>query len=210
MTLSILSPRRLVLASRSPRRAQLLAELGLPLLTFDPPFADPPQPDHDPDPHGLAKRLAIAKGQSLLDSPPYQRQKEPADWIIAADTIVVAPDGQTLLGQPADGADARRMIRLMLKATHQVITGLAIFRVRSNGSCDRFVASDQASVHVGEIPDDDLEDYLKSNDWQGKAGGYNLTQMQRHWPISSQGDWTTVVGLPMGLIRQELQASRSR
>lgn len=207
-------PQRLILASRSPRRAQLLQELGLPLLTFDPPFADPPQPEHDPDPDAMAQRLAMAKAQSLLQDARYRQEKQPGDWIIAADTIVIAPDGQTLLGQPVDRQDAERMIRLMINATHRVTTGMAIIAIDAQGDAcpvaDREAAKvipTWAWVEVGPIPPDELKVYLETDDWRGKAGGYNLTQMQKQWPITCRGDWTAVVGLPMQKLRAILQSA---
>lgn len=193
----------LILASQSPRRAQLLAEAGLSFEQRSPPYADPDQPPehlrgHEAEDYAVS--LAEQKAKSLADTLPSE---EPA-LILAADTICVDDAGQ-LVGKPRDRSHAQQMIRSFIETEHRVITGVALLRL---GESDRELQSfaDTAVVRFGSISDEQLDTYLATNDWQGKAGGYNLFDRQdAGWPIKVDGDPTTVVGLPMIRLIQMLQ-----
>lgn len=191
----------LILASKSPRRRQLLAEAGYRYEVRVPPFDDPPQPHvhGKEDARQLAADLAKAKVQSLIEvvRDEIKSKGQPshsACVLLAADTICVDHQGQ-LLGQPADQADARNMIRTFTNQSHEVITGIALADL-NDSPIESW--SDVASVTLGHLTDEQLDTYLVSGDWQGKAGGYNLfDRQQAGWPLHVEGDPTTVVGLPM-------------
>ncbi len=194
---------------------------------IDPPFDDPPQPQPHAfeDARSLAADLALSKAISALNAvsphaltpeprsaataaPPVVPDPQQAPQIAAAakagragpelivlgaDTICVHPDGQ-LIGQPGDEGEARRMIQAFKDNTHQVITGIALVGV----AIRQTTLTDVAVVRMSEISDDELEAYLATQQWQGKAGGYNLFDRQAAgWPITVEGDPATVVGLPM-------------
>jgi len=181
-------PPPLILASRSPRRARLLLDAGYHFTQADPGFEDPPQPKADGQApvETLAVNLASQKAMST-----------PADTgsiILAADTICVDDDGQ-LIGQPADLDDARNIIQRFTGKTHRVITGVALIKI-GRDKPTTFV--DQAHVTLGSLNPVQLDEYLASGQWQGKAGAYNLFDRQAAgWPLTVVGDPTTVVGLPM-------------
>ena len=181
---------RLILASRSPRRAQLLREAGFRFTQAEPPFDDPPQPVGavGQGVEDLAGQLAGQKAMSL-------RGHVPDDSVIlAADTICVGTDDQ-LIGQPRDRDDAERMIRYFMQRTHGVVTGAAL--LTHNMDTPQTLV-DCTDVTLGALSDVQLADYLDSGGWRGKAGGYNLFDRQAAgWPLTVQGDGTTVVGLPM-------------
>jgi nucleoside triphosphate pyrophosphatase len=180
----------LILASRSPRRALLLREAGFTFEQADPPFHDPPQPDNDHpgSPASLAADLARQKALSL------RGHVGDNALILAADTICVGTDGD-LIGQPADRDDARRMIEHFANNTHAVITGVALL-IDGMDQPDTF--ADEARVALGALNNVQLDEYLDSDQWRGKAGGYNLFDRQAAgWPLTVEGDDTTVVGLPM-------------
>lgn len=177
---------RLILASQSPRRAQLLREAGFVFEQMNPPFADPDQPDPHHDPAAFVAKLALQKAlslQAILDADAV---------ILAADTVCV--DGQNnLLGKPLDRADAACMLGLLVGGRQRVLTGVAIV---SPGNTVNF--SDEAVVHCGPVSQAQLQAALDANGWQGKAGGYNLLDLQAAgWPLTVTGDPTTVMGLPM-------------
>jgi septum formation protein len=181
---------RLVLASRSQRRAALLREAGFLFDQVNPPFDDPPNPAI----HGrvtardLASELAMKKAQSLKGTISSQRV------ILAADTICVGTGGE-LIGQPTNREEARAMIRGFVARDHDVVTGVAMLHT-SDGHFICF--ADAATVTFGELADEQLDAYLDTHAWHGKAGGYNLYDRQRDgWPITVKGDPATVVGLPM-------------
>ncbi len=173
----------------------LLREAGFTFEQADPPYEDPPQPHV----HGrddaceLAADLALNKAQSLA---PQLGDDLPHDAVIlGADTICIGVNGD-LIGQPATREDARAMIRSFTNADHDVVTGIAL--VTQRGECCTALA-DVATVTFQAITDQQLDNYLDTSAWQDKAGGYNLTDRQNDgWPITVQGDPTTVVGLPMG------------
>lgn len=192
----------LILASQSPRRAQLLSEAGIAFEQRSSPFADPDQPPehllgHEAEDY--AKSLAEMKATSL-------KQTGTPLLILAADTICVDYEGQ-LVGKPRDRAHAGEMIRSFSGAEHRVLTGVALLRNNSGGSVmDSF--ADVTVVRFGPISEEQIDTYLATDDWRGKAGGYNLFDRQAAgWPIAVQGDPTTVVGLPMRRLMPLLQAS---
>lgn len=201
----------LILASQSPRRAQLLRDAGLVFEQRSPPFEDPDQPPGEltgSEAEGYAIALAKRKAASLAPG------IDPPRLILAADTICIDDQGR-LVGKPTDRDDAERMLRAFVNTTHRVVTGVALLRVggpelsqahdRREAHADTAWAcrgvydfADTATVSFGPIGDDALRRYLASDDWQGKAGGYNLfDRLAAGWPIEVTGDPSTVVGLPM-------------
>lgn len=113
--------------------------------------------------------------------------------VLGADTVCVK-DGE-IIGQPRDRAHAKEIIEQMSDATHDVLTGVAIL---DPGSGRREIFVDRSIVTVGVIADDEIEDYLESEMWRGKAGAYNITErLAAGWPITFTGDETSIVGLPM-------------
>lgn len=201
---------RLILASRSPRRAQLMREAGYEFVQAEPAFADPAQPEVEEgcsDPAGHAVDLAVRKAESLreilADHDATLAAGDGQTIIISADTICVGVDG-SLIGQPVDAADARSMIRSFADAVHDVVTGVALLRIRPGSR--RTTADDLISfaeivpVTFGPLSDAALDSYIATNQWKGKAGGYNLFDRQAAgWPITTPDkcDPTAVVGLPM-------------
>ncbi len=186
----------LILASRSPRRAQLLAEAGFALRQVTPAFDDPPQPDHSDNPTQLAIDLAEAKARDVAHAIRGTVHPSRDAIVLAADTICVGHDG-SLHGQPADRDAARQMIRSFVLNTHDVVTGVALLRVRE----DKVITfADTVAVTFGPLDKAQLDDYVLGDRWKGKAGGYNLFDRQAAgWPITlaPDADPTTVVGLPM-------------
>ena len=187
---------KLILASRSPRRAALLRDAGYVFDQADPPFDDPPAPNdtHGRPPQEEAAALARRKAQSLRDATTGHVV------ILAADTICIGSQGGWI-GTPADRDDARRMIGSFVNADHEVITGVAL--IDGVGRAASF--ADTATVRFGVLSDGQIEAYLDTGQWRDKAGGYNLfDRTGDDWPITVTGDPTTVVGLPMRRVTAEL------
>lgn len=127
-----------------------------------------------------ARRVA-----ELLDQPPCT--------VIGADTVCV--HDRRILGQPGDRHEAGVMIRSMRNTRHRTISGVCLYEPTAGR---RLMFYDAARVNIGHLPDDTIDAYLDSDDWQGKAGGYNLADRQNAgWPIECEGDPGTVMGLPM-------------
>ncbi|MCG8511454.1 MAG: Maf family protein [Rhodospirillales bacterium] len=196
---------------------------------INPPYEDPPQPLHNGEsPQEHAVSLARAKAESVVNlfceglkddwghTPLLQplAEREAVDdlplpcVILSADTICVSVEGD-LLGQPATRDEARTMIQSFVSADHDVVSGVALASLSVPGQ-GREVTwhcfADTATVRFGELDDAVLARYLDTDQWQGKAGGYNLFDQQRNgWPIEVLGDETTVVGLPMIQLRPALE-----
>jgi septum formation protein len=174
---------RLILASASPRRQQLLREAGYDFLVHP---ADIDEDDHPPRilPSALAQYLAHQKARAVARR--FER-----DVVLAADTVVAF--GDRVLGKPEDADDARRMLELLSGTTHIVITGVAVVHAAAEFSALRRVMS---AVRMRILSGDEIDRYVAGGQWQGKAGGYGI---QDHDPFVTRmaGCHTNIVGLPM-------------
>lgn len=184
-----LAPPRLILASASPRRQSLLRDAGF---EFE---IDPADIDETPTPGMLpaavALRLAELKARAVAP-------RHPDDVILAADTVVAF--GDTLLGKPDDAAHAKRMLQLLSGTTHIVITGVCAIRLAANFHKATRVMS---AVKMRLLTPAEIDRYVASNEWQGKAGGYGI-QDNDPFVIRQAGSHTNIVGLPMNVARQFL------
>jgi septum formation protein len=184
-------PPELILASASPRRQQLLAEAGYRFLVA-PSDIDEDMPGAGLSPGDLAERLAELKADAIS-------LKFPGNVVLAADTVVAFLDA--VLGKPKNAADARRMLRLLSGTAHSVITGVAVFhRAASHFRHAREVSA----VHMRELTDDEIDAYVASRNWQGKAGAYGI-QDPDPFVTRMSGSRTNIVGLPMELAVEMLK-----
>ena len=180
---------RLILASASPRRRDLLAEAGY-RFEVDVSGVDEAALSVGVDPHALPQVLAEAKAGDVA-----RRHAGAAAVVLAADTVVYAHD--QVLGKPADRADAGRMIRLLSGSLQTVVTGWCAIRCDAHERLSGRVRSD---VLMRPIDDDEIERYLDTDQWQGKAGGYGIQDGPgEHEPFVEQisGELSNIVGLPM-------------
>ncbi len=177
--------RRLILASASPRRRELLAEAGY---RFDVLAAelDEAALSRGLAPPEVALTLAEAKARATAE-------KIPDAWILAADTVVVLHD--RLLGKPTDAADAVRMLGDLSGTTHQVITGVALYHLRG-GWQEAHI--DISTVSMRPLTESEIHQYVQSGQWRGKAGGYGLQDPDPFVRCVS-GSASNIVGLPMEL-----------
>lgn len=192
-------PTPLVLASASPRRAELLREAGYRFQVVDPPIEEPGD-EHRHVAAGLhAESLAYFKARSVEDDHPNKT-------ILAADTIAVL-NGQ-IIGKPVDAADARRILKLLSGTIHDVITGVVLL---SPNGARRIMQHDVSRIRVRRLSDEAVEAYLTTGQWQGKAGAYGIQDHGDAFVETVEGSFTNVVGLPMELLsrmfRQYLRAA---
>ncbi len=195
--------RRLILASRSPRRRRLLTEAGYIFDAVEAPFDDTHLDLSGVAPARAAEALAYLKATSLADTstihPANGADAPPV--ILAADTIVCLGDRQ--LGKPADRDAARRMLDLLLGRAHRVVSGVALL----DPHADRVrLFHETAWVTIEHPGEAELDRYLDAGEWSGKAGGYNLAELEPRWGCHVEGDPATVIGLPLRALPQELQA----
>ncbi len=173
----------LILASASPRRLELLRQIGLEPDGVEPADIDEtPLPDETPV--LLARRLARAKALAAAPG-------APGAFVIGADTVVAA--GRRVLGKAGSEAEARRWLELLSGRAHRVLTGVAV--VAPDGRIADRVA--QARVHFKRLSDSEMEAYLASGEWLGKAGAYAIQGRAGAFVMALQGSYTAVVGLPL-------------
>ena len=206
---------RLYLASRSPRRRALLADAGFAHRVIEPGLDDADlAPGCVPPTHWVAA-LAYLKARSGAEGLTGELNPGDESWaVLGADTVCLQ-DGE-ILGQPTDADDARSILRRLEDGRHEVLTGVAVVSVAPGGGWGRPVGRrhavrrrallvDRASVSVGRLGRDRIEAYVASGQWRGKAGAYNLRErLEDGWPIEYVGDPTTIMGLPMGMLRGRL------
>lgn len=193
----------LVLASRSPRRRDLLSRAGILHRTIESGVDDGELRHFGAvTPAEWVAALAWLKARSGVRAAPE------GSVVLGADTVCVV-DGR-VLGQPADEGDAARMIREMASREHDVITGVALCSVVGvDRAGERLIFVDRATVRVGALGEDAISSYLRSGSWRGKAGAYNLEERtEAGWPLECIGDPATVMGLPMRKLRALLRAER--
>lgn len=174
---------RLVLGSASPRRLQLLAQVGV-----TPDLVDPADIDEtvlkDETPRMLVKRLAVGKASAVA-------ARHPDAFVLGADTIVAV--GTRVLGKPVDEADARRMLTLLSGRNHKVLTGVAVI-APGGKTASRIVES---RITFKRLTQDETNAFIASRDWDDAAGGYKIHQRAGAFVTNLQGSFTGVVGLPL-------------
>ncbi len=183
--------RPLILASTSPRRQSLLAELGIPF-TISAPMLE--QETLDP-----ALPLAEALEHLALEKARSVARDNPQALVLGADTIVCKDDA--LLGKPRDAAHAAQMLRTLSGAEHQVITAVALTCAESQKS---ITCHAQSSVHFRTLSEQEIQDYIASREPLDKAGAYGIQGQGGKFVEKLQGPYDNVVGLPLDLVRQML------
>jgi septum formation protein len=182
----------LILASTSPRRKQLLTEAGYQFTVVPPADASESAADHPETPTELVTRLAFQKAQDVA-------LRTDRGLIIGCDTVAQC-QGQ-ILGKPVSIDHARQMLDLLRGREHHVYSGLCLWR--RPGDFHR-VEVDITTLRMDPISDDDLENYLATDQWKGKAGAFGY-QDGLDWVHILSGSESNVVGLPMELLAQMLQ-----
>ncbi len=176
---------KFILASKSPRRKEILKGLGL---KFEILTADTDESCEKTDPKEFASELALRKGLAVFEE--IKNEISDDTIIIAADTVVAA-EGE-ILGKPKDKADAKRMIKLLSGKRHSVISGIALI------SKDIKVAdSESTAVIFDKVNECDINVYVNTNEPYDKAGAYAIQGFASMWITGIEGDYFNVVGLPV-------------
>jgi septum formation protein len=187
----------LVLASASPRRRELLGQLGLVLEVTPANVDETPLPGERPADYvrrvAAAKCEAVAAARAATDPPP------PALPIVAADTIVIVDD--QIFGQPRDEADARRMLLALGGRRHDVTTAYCI----SFGG-KALARAVTTVVSFRSLPPAELDASVASEEWRGKAGGYAVQGRAAVFTTELRGSHTNVIGLPLAEVVADLRA----
>ncbi len=183
--------RRLLLASRSPRRRELLLSHGIEHDAEHPGIEDADLVPGAVSPEAWVAALAYLK--AWVGARLVRERGGGARIVLGADTACVL-DGR-LVGTPRNAGEAGAMIRQMAGREHDVVTGVALVDTETGA---RALFADRARVEIGTIAEGEIEAYLAGGGWAGKAGAYNLAErLDAGWPIRHRGDPTTIMGLPM-------------
>jgi septum formation protein len=187
----------LILASASPRRAEILRNAGFEF-TVMPADADESQLSGEA-PGAYVRRLAETKARVIRDS---VASSASAGFVIGADTAVVV--GNELLAKPLDAVDARRMLKLLSGRTHEVLTGIAVAPLPSGA-----IATEVETTRVTflRLSENEIEQYIATGEPFDKAGGYGIQGLAGKFISRIEGCYFNVMGLPVSRLWQMLRGA---
>lgn len=179
--------KRLILASASPRRAQLLAQIGLEFLAVKSDFLET-EICREED----VERMALAKARRVA-------QNFPGQFVLGADTAVFC--GGKVLGKPRDGEEAVQMLKSLSGQVHSVITGFALIR-----DIREIIGREKTFVSMRPLEDEEIAAYVSSGEPLDKAGAYGIQGRGAVFVEYIKGCYFNVVGLPLARLAAELKA----
>jgi len=190
--------KQIILASASPRRKELLEQIGLEfqicpaageeiITTEDPPEA--------------VRMLSFQKADEVWDN---QKERQDHILVIGADTVVAY--GGEILGKPKDQADAVRMLNMLQGREHQVCTGVTMVWKSDDGKKNVYTFHVTTSVVLYSMTEEEIAEYVRSGEPMDKAGAYGIQGRFAAFVRSVSGEYNNVVGLPVGRLYQELNA----
>ena len=182
---------KLILASASPRRAEILRAAGFAFTVLSSAVDETPYPEESP--HDHVQRLAAAKAELVA-----ARAVGPA-IVIAADTVVTL-EGK-ILGKPRSTEDARRMLEQLSGRTHSVLTGVALIRL-PDAESRSFIES--TLVHFAQLSSEEIVQYLATEEPYDKAGAYAIQGRAGRYIPQIEGCYFNVVGLPLARLTRAL------
>jgi septum formation protein len=185
----------LILASASPRRAELLRSAGIEFRVRAAEIAETLWANESPQ--HFVMRLADEKAAAVAAVEASRLS------VLAADTVVVVD--QLVLGKPVDGDDARRMLRLLSGRAHEVITGVCLRGWNSGEVEFNDVRMESTEVRFGPLNDGEIDDYVATAEPLDKAGAYAIQGRASRWISGIRGDYCNVVGLPVALVYRMLR-----
>ncbi len=182
----------LILASSSPRRQELLREIGIPFQVHAAHINEDQIAGEDAREYAL--RLAREKAQTVA-------ARYPQSYVLGADTIVVVDD--EVLGKPKDHADAARMLRKLSGRGHEVTTAVSL--VAPGARTETRACT--TKVYFRKLTEDEIQQYVASGEPMDKAGAYAIQGGASRWADRIEGEWSNVVGLPLSLVTDLLRTN---
>ncbi len=191
----------LVLASASPRRRELLTQVGYRFEVHPAHIPEDPLPGEDPIVYvtRLAREKAEAVFRELTNASPKPEEGGQSFAVLGADTTVTLDNA--ILGKPEDAADAARILRLLSGRTHRVITGVALVTEKRTE-----VAAEVTAVRFLTLSDEDIAEYIASGEPMDKAGAYGIQGRAARWIPRIEGCYFNVMGLPLALVGSLLES----
>jgi septum formation protein len=192
----------IVLASASPRRAELLKNAQLDVVIRKPEIDERARPREQPE--ELVRRLCQEKAQVIAKD---LQNSDSAGVILAADTIVISPRGGSVLGKPADPRQAERMLRLLSGNTHTVLTGYCLLGFGLSSEAGKVVRRVVKSrVTMKSLSAELIHGYVRTGEPMDKAGAYAAQGFGMCFIEKISGSYTNVVGLPIAQVLDDLEA----
>jgi septum formation protein len=185
---------RLLLASASPRRRELLSLLRVPFTVVVSRF-DEERLAHITDEREYVRQAAESKAREVAT--------RRVGWILGVDTDVVAPDG-TILGKPASADQAKQMLRSLSGKTHRVLSGVALLDARGGSILREETQIVETAVTFGDLPDAAIEAYVATGEPMDKAGAYAIQGGAMPFVTRIDGDPSNVIGLPLWTVAEML------
>ncbi|MBI2613340.1 MAG: septum formation inhibitor Maf [Candidatus Levybacteria bacterium] len=183
--------KKIILASESPRRKEILKKAGLKFKIVKSNFEE--YVNSDLKPANLVKKLSLEKATAV-----YENHED--SIIIAADTVVVCRG--KILGKPKNNQDAKDMLEFLSNKSHLIITGFAII---SSDLKKPITKSEQTKVYMRKITKKEIESYVKTGEPKDKAGAYAIQGIAKKFIKIVEGDFSNAVGLPIQSVLKELK-----
>lgn len=195
---------KFILASQSPRRKQLLGELGI---TFEVIPARGEENVTKTVPSEVVEELSRQKAEEVMLRIIADNPSEHENLVIIGSDTIVAADHK-ILGKPSDTDAAREMIREIQGAVHQVYTGVTVIRVENGEPEEMNIFHECTDVDVWPMTDEEIENYIRTPEPYDKAGAYGIQGTFGVFIRGIRGDYNTVVGLPVARLYHELKKMR--
>lgn len=189
--------RKIILASASPRRRELLEKAGI-VFAVIPGTGEETITSEEPE--EAVQELALEKARFVADT---LKEREEGTLVIGADTVVVYE--KKILGKPRNEEDAVNTLRMLQGNTHQVFTGVALLEW-NEGQWQQHTFAERTDVHFYPVSEEEIRAYVKSGSPMDKAGSYGI--QDNRWGIyvkGIHGDYNNVVGLPVARLLQEMK-----
>lgn len=194
--------KRIVLGSASPRRKELLEQIGV---KFEIMTSDKDEIYESTIPTEIVQELALMKAGNVAMELEEQEGNVADTIIIGADTIVVHED--KILGKPVNEEDAFCMLKSLSGDIHQVYTGVAMLVYGEDGEVKEICHAEKTEVFVHEMSDEEIRNYIASGEPMDKAGAYGIQGKFAAYIDKIEGDYYNVVGLPVAYVYQQLKES---
>ena len=186
----------LILASKSPRRKEILENLGV---KFNIITCETDEHTDERDGKKYVEEIAFRKGNAVRELLESKGEFDKEKIILSSDTVVVSADGE-IMGKPKDRSDAKRMILAFSSKPHFVISGIALITKEKT-----VVTSETTTVFFDTVDENDIEKYLDSDEAYDKAGAYAIQGYASLWINGIEGDYFNVVGLPIKKLSDTLK-----
>lgn len=190
----------IILASTSPRRRDLLAQINIEFEVRVPTAEEMGKRGETPD--SMVKRLSLEKGKSVIEEVIEDYSKA---IIIASDTTVVAPNNKTVLGKPKNEAEARKMLVYLNGKTHTVHTGYSILLIKNQKVAKKISRAITTRVKMRRLSPATIKNYVSTGEPMDKAGSYAAQGIGMGFIEKITGSYSNVVGLPVSQLLDDLE-----